>query len=262
MQVVQPNLGDDSPWSFRSSRAASIVAQAKQRLQAGWLKDGEGPDAAAAASAGPQTEVTTAASLSPVAKEGVSGESMPAYLARMNGLLAQVEEEHQQRKAVAQKGSRRSNETGSLHAAHRLDSSRPLTSYHWTQPGRAWRRTSSSPTKRAAYEQSPKWNSRKTADIGLAEDHPDALNEPAHQTHFVIGEQPHTGKKATTVTPGPDGQPYPWSVQSQHAQINTRQGCRYTPPRGTGGPAFQHPHTQPDTLCNTFPQANSPSACC
>ncbi|KAK9834794.1 hypothetical protein WJX74_010750 [Apatococcus lobatus] len=105
----------------------------------------------------------------------------------MNGLLAQVEEEHQQRKAVAQKGSRRSNETGSLHAAHRLDSSRPLTSYHWTQPGRAWRRTSSSPTKRAAYEQSPKWNSRKTADIGLAEDHPDALNEPAHQTHFVIG---------------------------------------------------------------------------
>ena len=41
-------------------------------------------------------QMQSSASSPPDAKSSSPGESMPAYLARMNGLLAQVEQEHQQ----------------------------------------------------------------------------------------------------------------------------------------------------------------------
>ena len=41
-------------------------------------------------------QASKTASSSPAAKDASPGESMPDYLARMNGLLAQVEQEHKQ----------------------------------------------------------------------------------------------------------------------------------------------------------------------
>ncbi|KAK9867975.1 hypothetical protein WJX84_001304 [Apatococcus fuscideae] len=95
MQVT--DLSQESgPWPAAASRAASIVNAARERLQASWTareEDSVSPTAPSLIHI-EQAEATQPAT--PGAKDSMQGESMPEYLARMNGLLAQVEQEHQQ----------------------------------------------------------------------------------------------------------------------------------------------------------------------
>lgn len=63
MQLVQPSLGDGAPWSFGGIKAASIVAQAKQRLQAEWLNEEEVSKSAVIPAQRPQLQVCTCKTL-------------------------------------------------------------------------------------------------------------------------------------------------------------------------------------------------------